>query len=107
MISTRRHLEALLGGQRERTDLLFLIASAIGIFTYREFSRRQGLREADDATRRVYVDSQLALSRESELGHRERAASISRAVKIAVGTATLVATVLVTYGTLIAAHVLN
>jgi hypothetical protein len=85
-------------------SLLFYIASAIGIFTYREFGRRQGLRESEDATRRAYVDSQLALARESELGHRERSASFNRGVKIAVGAASLLATLMVAYATLAATH---
>lgn len=93
--------------QRERMHLLFLIAISVGLYTYRELERRQRLDEGRQETRRAWVDSQLALSRESELGHRERSASFSRAVKITVGAATLAATVLVTYGTLIAAHVIH
>lgn len=87
--------------------MLFSFAAGLSLYVFREVERRQRLREHEDATRRAWVDSQLALSRESELGHRERQASFSRAVKVAVGVATLAATVLVTYGTLIAAHVIH
>ena len=107
MISTRRHLEALLEAERKWTNLLFSFAAGLTVYVFREVERRQRLREHEDATRRAWVDSQLALSRESELGHRERQASFSRAVKIAVGVATLIASLLVTYGTLIAAHVIH
>jgi hypothetical protein len=104
VISTRKHLEAMLRAELERTNILIGLCLAFTGYTFRELERRQRLREGEDATRRAYVDSQLALSRESELGHRERQASFSRAVKVAVGAATLLATLLVAYGTLLAVH---
>jgi hypothetical protein len=107
VISTRSHLEALLRAEKERVNILIAVCFAFTGYLFREIERRQRLREHEDGTRRAWVDSQLALSRENELGHRERSASFSRAVKVTVGAATLVATVLVTYGTLIAAHVIH
>jgi hypothetical protein len=104
MVSTRRHLEALLASEKERVNLLVAVCLVFTGYLFREIERRQRLRESEDKTRRMWVDSQLALSRESELGHRERQASFSRAVKVAVGAATLIATVLVAYGTLLAVH---
>lgn len=104
MISTRRHVEALLRAEWERTNILIGVCLAFTGYVFRELERRQRLREGEDATRRAYVDSQLALSRESELGHRERQASFSRGVKIAVGAASLLATLMVAYATLAATH---
>jgi hypothetical protein len=104
MISSRRHLEALLLAERDRVNILVGVCFAFTGYLFREIERRQRLREAEDTRRREWVDGQLQLSRESELGHRERQASFSRAVKVAVGAATLAATLLVAYGTLLAVH---
>jgi hypothetical protein len=96
----------MLDAEKRWTNLLFGLALSVALYVFREVERRQRLREGEDSTRRAWVDSQLALSRESELGHRERQASFSRAVKVAVGVVTLVGTVAVAYGTLLAVHVI-
>lgn len=59
--------------EQTRTDLLFAISTLIGTFTFYELGRRQRLGESREEKRREWVDEQIKLLQDAELGHRERA----------------------------------
>lgn len=89
MISQRRYLEALLHAEEKRTNILFSIASAIGIFVYYELGRRQKVNETREEARRTWVDSKISDLDNITLGHRERSEQISRFGKMLVSIATI------------------
>lgn len=83
--------------ERERTTLLFIIASAIGLFTFREMERRQQLQSARDEVRRDFVDAELAKLNIDALGHRERSAMVRSGVGFLATAATIIVGVGVLY----------
>jgi hypothetical protein len=106
VITTRRHLEALLEAEKRWTNMLFAIAAGMVAFLYREVNRRQTITEKHEEERRVYVDGELADLNNESLGHRERSegrASIGRTIVTLAGVALTIATV---WSLLLAAHVL-
>ena len=106
MISTRRHLEALLEAERKWTNMLFAIAASLTLYVFREVERRQGLTEKREEERRIYVDGELTKLNNESLGHRERSegrASIGRTIIAVAGLLLTVATV---WSLLLAANVL-
>lgn len=106
MISEREYFRALLRAERDRANLLVAFAAMIGLYTYRELERRQKLQEGRDEARRLYEDGQFAVARDAALGHQERSATVRRLVQVTVGAATLLGTLAVAYGALLAAHVI-
>lgn len=82
---------------KERTNILFLIASAIGLYTYRELERRQRLEEARQDKRREWVDEQLSDLQEAALGHRERSAMVRSGIGLLATAATIIVGVGVLY----------
>jgi hypothetical protein len=106
VISTRRHLEALLEAERRWTNMLFAIAASMVAFLYREINRRQTITEKHEEERRVYVDGELTNLNNESLGHKERSedrASIGRTIVAVAGLLLTAATV---WSLLLAAHVL-
>lgn len=93
-----------MSGEKERTGILFAVAAAIGLYVFRELERRQRLQEAREAKREGWVDEQLGLLRDGELGHRERSAAFSRFGRFAVGTVTFLCTLAIALGALLAVH---
>ena len=106
MISTRRHLEALLEAEKQWTNGLFAVVAGMVVFLYREINRRQAITEKRDEERRQYVDGELTNLNNEALGHRERSegrASIGRSIITVAGLLLTIATV---WSLLLAAHVL-
>jgi hypothetical protein len=102
MISMRRHLEAVLRAERERTNILFTVALSVGVFVYYELGRRQRVGEAREESRRTWVDSEIGRLNDGQLGQRERAAGVLNLGRVLVGVGTIaagVAAVIALYAT--------
>jgi hypothetical protein len=90
VISTRRYLETLLRGERDRMNLLFVAAWGLAAFVYYELGRRQRVGESREEHRRNYVDGELNRLRQGLDAHAQRAEGVRNVGRTAVGLATLV-----------------